>query len=119
MYYLGETLERKIKQYGPALQTLRDYIVNTATDPQGWPGTFLLEPDNHSDLTDLRFTVYSIIHSLGAKPYFRVKVVLNTIQISYVEQKKVKGGVQVGQTDGFQPTQIQSEEDITEDWAQD
>ena len=106
MYYLGDVLDRKIKQYGAALEELRELILNAATNPTTWPGPYNLEPNNPSHLADLRFTVYSILHSIGAKPYFRVKVNRYVITVDYIGERGASGSLStpvVGQDSAHQP----------------
>jgi len=83
-YYIGTSLENRVKQYG--LQELYALLTEVGGGQTNWPGTCIIQADPQH-LEPIRVTIYSILHEMGLKPQFRVKMVHGGLTLEQRYQK--------------------------------
>ena len=88
-YYIGDKLDNRIKQYG--LQDLYTLLAQIKTGEASWPGTCSISA-SPEHLEPIRVTLYSVLHQVGLKQQFRIKMKDSQLTL---EQRSAQNNTQV------------------------
>lgn len=102
-YLRGERLQERVQALG--LEGLREVLEGVA-DGQPWTGPLLITPQSPAQAEQVRMAIYSLLHQLGLKPRFQVRLIQGTLTLDQRHPGPV-GISRLGPAPGLEPDEAE------------